>query len=70
MAGQDIQASRNFQLLFTNAEEEKKIFCQCILIGEGGTSYPYPGIPTKGQVDGFKPTNQWKTLPGELKEGY
>lgn len=42
----------------------KKIFCQCIL---KGASYPYPGIPTKGQEDGLKPTNQSKTLPKELK---
>ena len=36
----------------------------------GGASYPYPGIPTKGQEDGFKPINQSKTLPMELKRGY
>lgn len=65
--GQDIQASRHFQLLIINAEEEKKIFCQCILIG---ASYPYPGIPKEGQEGGFKPTNQSNTLPKELKRGY
>lgn len=37
------------------------------LYSHGGTSYPYPAIPTKGQEDGIKPTNQSKTLPKELK---
>lgn len=32
-----------------------------------GASYPFPGTPTMGQDDGFKPTNQSKTLPRELK---
>lgn len=64
--GQDIQASRDFQLLITNTEEKKKIFCQCIL---KGASYPYPGIPTKGQEDGFKPTNQSKNTPQGTEKG-
>lgn len=66
--GQETEASRDFQLLITNAEE-KKILCQCILVGEEGR-FPYPGIPTKCQEDDFIPTNQSKTLARELKKGY
>lgn len=63
--GQDIQASGDFQWWITNADEKKKIFCQCIFMG---TSYPYPGIPTKGQEDGFKPTKSIKNTPQETEK--
>ena len=63
-----IQTSRDFQLLITKAEEKKKNLLP--KYSEGGASYPYPGIPTMGQEDGFKPINQSKTLPIELKRGY
>lgn len=62
-----IQTSRDFQLLITKAEEKKKSSANVFW---RGASYPYPGIPTKGQEDGFKPINQSKTLPMELKRGY
>lgn len=41
--------------------KRKKIFWQCMLMG--GASYPYPGIPTKGQEDGLKPTKSIKNTP-------
>lgn len=60
MAGQDIQASRNFQLLFTNAEEEKKIFCQCILIGGGGGQAIH--------IQGFPQRAKWMVLNLQINE--
>lgn len=45
--------------------EEEKIFCPATL--NVGFAIHIQGSPQKGQDDGFKPTNQWKTLPRELK---
>lgn len=60
--GQDIQASRDFQpMLKTKKKNLPPMY------SHGGASYPYPGNPTKGQEDGFKPT---KTLPRGLKRCY
>lgn len=35
----------------------------------GGASYPYPGIPTKGQEDGLKPTKSIKNTPQGTEKG-
>lgn len=51
-----------------NAEAGKKNLL-AMYAHEGGASYPYPGIPTKGQEDGLKPTKSIKNTPQGTEKG-
>lgn len=59
--GRILKASRDFQLLVTNAEEKKKSSAN--VFSRDGASYPYPGNPHKGPRGWFYTYKSIKNTP-------